>query len=92
MENIDNSNEQSVKYLKNKKTLHPRIQGKLAYISLNVSQRPHFTRGVWEEGGGRIESVVLAPTELQTPLGEEANIQESASNTQGGRECDERPK
>ena len=36
--------------------------------------------------------MVLAPTELQTPLGEEANIQESASNTQGGRECDERPK
>ena len=75
MENIDSTNEQSVKCLKNKKkTLHPRIQGKPAYISLNVSQRPHFTRGVWEEGGGRIESAVPAPTELHTALGEEANV------------------
>ena len=36
--------------------------------------------------------MVLAPTEFHTPLGEEANTQESASSTRGGRECDESPK
>lgn len=60
-------------------------------VSLSVSTGPHFTRGVWEEVRG-VESVVLAPTELHTPLGEEADTQEAGSNTRGGQGYDESPK
>lgn len=35
--------------------------------------------------------MVLAPTELHTPLGDEAHTQEAGSSTHGGRECDESP-
>lgn len=31
----------------------------------------------------------LAPTELHTPLGDEAHTQEAGSSTRSGRECDE---
>lgn len=45
------------------------------YISLSVSKGPHCIRDVWKELRGA-ESVVLAPMELHSPLGGEANRQQ----------------